>query len=142
MRRHMTIRRTITGALAGTTVVALNLVVGVAGALAKTATTATTPATTGSGQDLMSLANGAGTDVHTIALIGIGAGMAVTAVVTVYLHKWKALLVGMGIAIGAFLFVNGGAANIANNTANKLAGAQASQASSGTGTGIPGVSGP
>jgi hypothetical protein len=145
--RH-TIRRTIIGTLAGMTAVALNLAVGVSGALAKTATAATAAtgsgATTGSGQDLMNLAQTAGSDVHTLALIAIGAGMAVTAAVTMYLHKWKSLLVGMGIAIFAFMFVNGGAANIANNTSNKLAGGQSSQVSGGSGiaTGIPGVSGP
>jgi len=138
--RHTRIRRTITRVLAGTTAVALNLAVGVTGALAKTATTATTP-TTGSGQDLMSLANGAGSDVHTIALIAIAAGMAVTAVVCVWKHKWTVLLVGMGIAIGAFLFVNGGASNLASNTANNLSGAQAS-GTAGAASGIPGVNAP
>jgi hypothetical protein len=125
---------------------ALELAVSASNALAAAHTAtgggaAATGTPSGGGTSLTTVAQNAGTTVHTVALVLIGICLAVTAVIAVALSKPKVLLVGVLVAVGAFFFVNGGAANVAGNTANGLANGSGQSQAAGN-AGIPGITGP
>jgi hypothetical protein len=135
-------------AAAASVAAAGTLALGTSSALAAAGSTATGAAAggggaTSGGTSLTTVAQNAGTTVHTLTLVGIGIALAITALIGVFLHKPKVLLVGICVAIGAFFFVNGGAANVANNTASGLANGSAQSSGASTGSaGIPGVNVP